>query len=222
MIKLLNIIIERKLSGEIIKLGQKSGVILANSTFCKGVASSRRLALLGLGESEKSLIHFAAEDSIIQEILEVLKNDYKIKKAGNGIAFSIPISSVVGKKASEMLKGTPKENKENITNGSENNMEYELIVAILNRGYAEMAMQAAKEAGAKGGTIVKALGSKENLEAEFLGVPIHDEKDKLYVLTNIENKDNIMQAISKEAGLSTQGMGICYSMPVIDVVGLNA
>ncbi|MDR1101196.1 MAG: P-II family nitrogen regulator [Clostridiales bacterium] len=217
--KQLNVIIDRDFADKVSRLGASCGAIYKTITVCKGTASSRRLAKLGLGETEKALITFLAEDGIVQEIISVLRTDLKISKEGHGIAFAVPLSGVVGGNAAEMIRGRA----ENQAKGAEKKMEnkYELIVAVFNRGYAETAMQAAKDAGAQGGTIIKARGTKENDEAEFLGVPIQAEKDVLYILVRQEEKGEIMQAIVKAAGLTREGRGICYSMPVSDIAGIS-
>ena len=41
----------------------------------------------------------------------------------------------------------------------ENKIVYSLIVAILNRGFSDIAMSAARNAGAKGGTVISAKSS---------------------------------------------------------------
>ncbi|MDR0425613.1 MAG: P-II family nitrogen regulator [Clostridiales bacterium] len=96
-----------------------------------------------------------------------------------------------------------------------------LIVTIVNKGYADTVMEAAREAGASGGTVLHARGTG-TLEAEkIFGIAIEPEKDLLLILTGDEKRPDIMKAVYRETGLSTGGMGICFSLPVEDLLGTS-
>lgn len=101
----------------------------------------------------------------------------------------------------------------------EDNKSYSLLVAIVKRGYSESAMSAAREAGARGGTVFNARGTGSLEVQKFLGVPIEPEKEVLLILAEKSVRQDIMRAIYKEAGLETNGNGIVFALPVEDVVG---
>lgn len=96
---------------------------------------------------------------------------------------------------------------------------YSLLIAIVRSGYSESAMLAATEAGAKGGTVINARGTGNLDMTKFLGAPIEPEREIILVLTDKESKKDIMKAIHKAAGLTTEGKGVIFSLPVEDVVG---
>jgi nitrogen regulatory protein PII len=99
---------------------------------------------------------------------------------------------------------------------------YHLIIAIVNTGHFEQVMEAAKAAGATGGTLVHArgLGSKEAVK--YLGITIQPEKDLVLILAPKNKRHAIMESITREAGLNTPGKGICFSLPVNYAVGVDA
>ena len=100
-------------------------------------------------------------------------------------------------------------------------MDYELVVVIVNANYSEIAMDAAREEGARGGTIIHARGTGTKLMEEKYGIIITPEKDMIFILTKKDQKDKILSSVYKAVGLSTDGQGIAFSLPVSDVVGLK-
>jgi nitrogen regulatory protein PII len=102
----------------------------------------------------------------------------------------------------------------------ENKINYSLIVAILNRGFSDVAMSAARSAGAKGGTVISAKSSGLHEEQTFFGISILPEKELVLILSNEETEPSIMRAIIKHVGIESEGGGIAFSLPVTDVEGI--
>lgn len=98
----------------------------------------------------------------------------------------------------------------------------ELIVVIVNQGYDETVMAAARSAGARGGTIFNARGTAEAQDlVKFMGITIHPNKEILFILTSKTDRDKIMNAVKEAAGLATEGAGIIFSLPVSSVLGVS-
>lgn len=102
----------------------------------------------------------------------------------------------------------------------ENKTVYSLIVSIVNRGYSDEVMDAARDAGAKGGTILYAHGAGLGDTEKFFGISIHPEKEMVLILASNEARPAIMQAIVKRVGMETEGAGITFSLPVSNVEGI--
>ena len=100
------------------------------------------------------------------------------------------------------------------------NDQFELIITIVNRGFADDVMDAAKQAGAHGGTILYARGTGVHEAQKFFGITIEPEKEVVLILVGVDEKNTIMKAICKGAGLSTEGHGMSFSLPVDDVMGI--
>lgn len=100
--------------------------------------------------------------------------------------------------------------------------KYDLIMTIINHGDSDVVMEAAKGAGATGGTVLTArsLGSKE--AERFFGISIQEEKEIVLIVVEKENRKDIMQAIHKAAGLNTKSRGISFSLPIDDVIGMTS
>ena len=98
-------------------------------------------------------------------------------------------------------------------------VENELIVCIINDGFSDLVMLAAKNAGARGGNIFHGKGTGNSDIEKFFGISITPEKEIVFIIVNAEEKDAIVSAIYKEAGLDTRGQGIIFTLPVSDFVG---
>ncbi len=99
--------------------------------------------------------------------------------------------------------------------------EYEVIFCIVNSGYGEAVMDAARTVGARGGTIINARGTA-SLEAEkIFGITVQPEKEIVMIVVPAKIKDDVLHALYKDVGLQTAGQGIAFSMPVDGAVGLT-
>lgn len=97
---------------------------------------------------------------------------------------------------------------------------HEVIFAIVNAGFAEDAMDVAREQGARGGTILNARGVAKEEAAAFFGISVHADKEILMMVVEKDIRDNILNALYKEMGMGQQAKGIAFSLPVSDVAGL--
>ena len=103
---------------------------------------------------------------------------------------------------------------------TENVTEFELIITIVNAGFSSQVVDSARNAGAGGATLIKVRGTGIHETDSFLGVKIQPEKDIVLILTPKKDRTTIMQAITKNAGLDTEGHGLCFSIPVEDWSGI--
>ena len=99
--------------------------------------------------------------------------------------------------------------------------KHEVIVVIVNEGHSDKVMDAARDAGARGGTICHARGSGTKDIEKMYGIVITPQKEMLYILVAESIRDKVMDAINKAAGLDTMGQGIVFSLPVNNVSGMK-
>ena len=98
--------------------------------------------------------------------------------------------------------------------------EYEMIVCVVNTGFSDAVMSAARACGARGGTVINARGTA-NPEAEsFFKITIQPEKEIVMIVVPSAIKDDILHALYKDVGLNTPGQGIAFTLPVDAAVGL--
>ncbi len=100
--------------------------------------------------------------------------------------------------------------------------DHELIMCIVNTGFSDTVMSAAKEKGARGGTVLHARGTANKEAEEIFHITIQPDKEIVMILVPSEIRDDVLHAVYQAAGLKTAGQGISFSLPVTHAVGLTA
>ncbi len=190
-------------------------LILTNLGY--GTATSEHLSLYNLEASQKAILSTFADRETLTKIIHAAKKDLYIDIPGNGILMAIPIKSLGGKKLLSFVS-----DGKNLTGGKPKmEFNHELIVVVLNEGYSDNVMDAARSAGATGGTVLHAKGTGKNRAEKFLGVSLADEKDVVYIISSADKKSDIMKAITNDCGTATEVGAICFSLPISEVAGLR-
>ena len=189
------------------------------ASICQGSANSKTLDILGLEKSEKMMIQSIVPHNKISELKLGLIRELEIDRPGRGIALAVPLSALASR---QVLKHIIKdETEENVINESnERKTEMELIVAICAKGHSDGIIDAAREAGAQGGTIMKAKGTAAAGTNKFFGMSISDEKEITYIVAKKEIRSDIMKAI---AGFTyaDDAHPIVFSLPVTETAGFR-
>ncbi len=97
---------------------------------------------------------------------------------------------------------------------------HEVIFVIVNSGFAEEAMDVAREQGVRGGTIINARGVAREKEATFFGITVHAEKEVLMMVVEKNIRDAVLNALYNRMGMGKKSQGIAFSLPVSEVSGL--
>lgn len=100
-------------------------------------------------------------------------------------------------------------------------MTHELIVCIVNTGFTDVVMSAAKEVGARGGTVIHGRGTANKDAEEFFHISIQPDKEMVMILVPTDIREAVMHAVYNAAGLKTAGQGIAFALPVSNVVGIG-
>lgn len=98
---------------------------------------------------------------------------------------------------------------------------YKMIFCLVNSGYSEEVMEAARSAGATGGTVIRGRGTAGQEAENFFHIKIQPDKEIVMILVPDEIKDAVLHALYKEVGLDAPGQGIAFCLPVDEVVGLS-
>ena len=99
--------------------------------------------------------------------------------------------------------------------------DFNLIVAIVARGHSDKVMQSAKKAGAEGATIITARGNSIHETDTVLGVSIQPEKEVVLLLVKKTIRKKVMREVCRSSGISEEGQGVCFSLPVDEVGGIS-
>ena len=216
---LMTTIVDRKVAKKYSELYKENEQHVMFVTLGSGTAANEILDYLGLENTEKAVIFSVQEESAWEKTKKQLQQKLKIDAPGGGIAFTIPLSSVGGKKTLQfLLEGQNYQKEEESTL---KDTVHELIVVIADQGNIELIMDAARGAGAYGGTVIHAKGTGMEQAEKFMGVSLAAEKEMIFIVTRKEQKNEIMRAIMEKAGLNSRAKSIVFSLPVTDTAGLR-
>ena len=177
----------------------------------RGISPSALLSALGFGDSMRDILIILSTETEYLPIWKAIETacGHEKKTFGtmlvldaDGMAKSgIPFSA--GEAGGFAMEHT-----------AETAPSLSLITVILNKGYADDAMAAARKAGAGGGTVINARGTAREDDAKFFGVHIVPEKEMLMIVVPVEKRTEVMDAIQGLPCLSEPGSGIVFSAPV--------
>lgn len=216
---LMTTIINRSLAKKFLKLYDEEGLEVMLFTLGAGTASGDVLDYLGLESTEKAVIFTVLEEGKWLATKKDLQKKFQIDAPGGGIAFIVPLSSIGGKKTLRFLTANQEFQKEE--ESVLKDTVHELIVVIANQGYIDLVMDAARGAGAYGGTVIHAKGTGMEQAEKFMGVSIAAEKEMIFIVAKKEQKNDIMKAVMEQAGIDSKAKSIVFSLPVTDTAGLR-
>ena len=183
-----------------------------------GTASSEMIDVLGLGSPERCVLISFLPNPFAGEMLKKLKKELKLGRVNSGIAFTIPMTGA-NNLIVRMMEQLEKDEKSEVE-AQMIDTKYYMIAAVVNQGHSENVMEAARAAGARGGTVVPSRSVGNEQAMAFWGMSIQEEKDTVLIVANSENKLKIMQAIGEKCGMHSDAKGIVVSLPIDSVIGM--
>ena len=183
----------------------------------RGTAVQSMLDLLGIESVERRIVLSVADDDKTAKLIAAEKHRLHIGVPGHGIVIAVPIKSVGGGKAVAYLNGEHKVEKR----APALNYAYELIVAIASEGSTDMVMNAARAAGARGGTVLHGKGTGAKDAPKFYNISIAEEKEVVLIVAAADQKAEIMRSILHKAGPGTPAGAIVFSLPTTEVAGFG-
>ena len=191
--KLLIAIVNRGHAERFFAIARKAGASGGTIIPAKGTATNSILAALGLGDTSKEIVLILLDEQLALNIMNAVHKEDKIQG----------VVALLGEE--------------------ENNMDnkWKMITVIVNTGYADDIMDAARKAGATGGTVTHARGTGTAEDAHFLGVTIVPEKEMIMILAESDKAQAIVEAISSLKCLEEPGIGIIYTQDVKEFKNLN-
>ena len=210
-------ITDRRSTDAFLALYETFGVTVSLRTVGAGTAVRETLSTLGLEQAEKAVLFAMITADTWPRLQKALRRELRIDVPGTGIAFTVPVSSIGGKRALQFLT-----EHQTFVRKEENTLKdthYELLLVISNQGHTGSIMDAARAAGAGGGTVLHAKGTGMEGAAHFMGVELVNEKELVLIVTRTARKNAIMKAIMD--GADPRAGAIVFSLPVTDTAGLR-
>ena len=210
-------ITDRRSTDAFLQLYEQRGVDVNLRTVGSGTAVRETLATLGLEKTEKAVLLAVVTEDTWKAVRIDLRRKMRIDVPGTGIAFIIPVSSMGGKRALQFL--TEHQTFALKEESTLKDTRYELLLVIANQGHTGSIMDAARAAGAGGGTVIHAKGTGMEGAAKFMGIDLVNEKELVLIVSRTAQKNRIMKAIMD--GADRRAGAIVFSLPVTDTAGLR-
>lgn len=212
------VITKRAFSEAYLDFFAEHGVKNVLATQCRGSAGHKILEYMALEDCEKILLSAFVPVDKLHDIKKGIINELNLNDSGNGIALTVPIDCIGGKSALKYFAGDAALPEEDTMQEA----KYSLIITVVNQGFADTVMDAARAENARGGTILNAKGTGAGFTEKFFGVTITEEKEKIYIVAKREQRDAIIRAIMQHAGANTPAMGAVFALPVDSVEGVRS
>ena len=187
-----------------------------------GTARSTVLDYLGIGETEKAVVLSLFPESDEEAIMREIRSQMSLYLVGRGISFTVPLTGVSEIIANGITNAATNKNTDGSKIMNADTRKYSLIVAIVSAGHVDEAMNAARAAGAAGGTIVRSRSLDNKKAEQFIGISLAVEQEILLILVKKESAMAIMEALSVRVGVKSEAGGVIFSLPVDKTAGISA
>lgn len=211
-----------KLTKKAIAVFQEEHVPVQYTFRGRGTATEGIVNLLGLDSVEKTILMCMLPKGFADQMLKKMRKRLSLGLPNTGVAFTVPLSGgnrrmVRMMEEIELIEERLAERR-GIDMGES---EYSMIMAIIDQGFSEEVMEAARPVGATGGSVFhsRRIGSEE--AARCWGIRVQQEREIVIILANRSDKRAIMQAIHDKCGMKSEAHGVVFSMPVDGVAGLD-
>ena len=198
-------------SGELLvdaakRAGARGGTIIP----CRSISDNAVLQFFGIGESDQDAVIIITEDQNLGPIMDAMQEAALEDKRLAGFFAVTGVNSV--------MKFMVENNRMEYFKTGEQTMDkhtsHEMIFVIVNSGFADDVMAAARKAGAHGGTVLNARGTGKQEDVKFFGITIVPEKEILLIIAEKEKSAAILDTIKAMDCFATPGSGICFSSDV--------
>lgn len=197
---------------KILKAARENGITGCTIFLGKGTIKNSLLELLGITDIRKEIVLMVADDELSNSAMVELNKKFHFEKPNHGIAFSLIAPNVLGLRNCSY-------NKNNESRGAENIM-YNAIFTIVDKGNAEAVIDCAVEAGSRGGTIINARGAGLHEYGVLFSMPIEPEKEIVMILSEKNSTDQIVEAIRTQMKIDEPGKGLMFILDVSKTYGL--
>ena len=200
--ELITVIVNQGWGSRILKSAKKSGAKGGTIILGKGTVRSKFFDFIGLNELHKEVLYLIAEKNEAFRILAELNQEFEFAKRGHGIAYSTSVCQIVGSK-NVVCANLDEE-------GEREQLNYQVITIIVDKGRAELAIEAAEAAGSKGGTILNARGAGIHEVSRVFAMDVEPEKEVVLILSEASSTDAIIESISRKLNIGEPGNGIIF------------
>ena len=215
--RILILIATSELAGRAEELLSKNDITSQYMMKGQGTASSDVMNLLGLGTPDKGIVACMLPQDTASQCLRMFRSKLYLGMPNTGVAFTIPVSGA----SSSLLNYIDMNSLDKGEKDMSEDREFSMIVAIVDQGSSDDVMNAARPAGASGGTVLHSRRLNSDKAMKFWNISIQEERELVLILTRNSRKKEIMEAIIKNCGMESDAHGVVFSLPIADIEGMG-
>jgi len=198
---------------KVLKIAKKIGAVGGVVFLGKGTVKNEWLKLLGILDVRKEIFLTVIREELEDALYDEINKKLGLNKPKHGIAFSIPLKSLV--------KIDERRYKSNINKQKGvAGVSYEAIFVIVDKGLLDTVIDSAESAGSTGGTVIHGRGLGNQEKAKLFNIEIEPEKDIVLILSKADKTEDIVNAIKERLNIDNPGAGIIFVLDVKKTVGL--
>ncbi|MDR0356151.1 MAG: P-II family nitrogen regulator [Deltaproteobacteria bacterium] len=227
--KLLLAIVSRHSGDYFVKFTKEVGARGGTIAFSRSLTGGKLLNLLALADVHQEII-FMVLGAEADKVIEAVKKeaaDHPRRIRGLAVVLEVPamglrvMNPVAPGTSGNDVESSGRETGETNAKRETMSSNFKLITVIVNSGHANEIMAEARQAGAKGGTIMTARGTGTEDDVKFFGISLVPEKEILMIISDLETFDSILASINQSPALAEPGSGIVYVQNVEEFITLG-
>lgn len=220
--RVLILIASKKLAEQAEEMFEEGALHIYLRMMAKGTASSEMMDILGFGDIDKTVLVTVMPTPLAEIMLCKLKQELKLGAPNTGIAFTVPLSGANSLVLQALQQFAPDKLKQiERTEETVEKTKHSMIIAMINQGYSDAVVDAARAAGATGGTVLNARCVRNEHAMNFWGFALQPERELVLIAADVENKVKIMTAIGEACGIHSDAQGLVVSIPIDSIIGLE-
>ncbi len=208
---LITVIVNTGGGSKVLNVAKRFGITGGTLYLGRGTVKNRLLEFFEINDVHKEIVVMVSESCLAHRVISDLNDEFHFDKKNHGIAYVMPIARVHGISRFQCGINTEK--------GVEEIM-YQAIYAIVEKGKAEEVIEAAVKAGSRGGTIINARGSGVHETSKLFAMDIEPQKEIVLIISKADSTEKIVQSIRDELHIDEPGKGIVYVQDVTHAYGL--
>lgn len=193
---------------------EKNGMCFNMQSNGVGTAPSEMMDIFGLGTNDKDIIITLAPESIINAYVIDMNKGLGGGYEYGGLMMCVRLSAI-SRLGAELVNRASKETdttggKKKVKSGQ----KHQLILVSVNQGYTDAVMETARQAGAMGGTVMRARLTDSSMMEQLGDSEVQQEREIITIFAPAGTAIKIMDEVNRNHGVMSDANGIVMALPV--------
>lgn len=192
---------------------QLNGMGFHMQTNAIGTAPSEMMDIFGLGTNDKDIVITLAPEEIINSYVFEMNKGLESSYEFGGLMMCVRLSAI-SRLGSELIKRASKDNDMGGKKKVKSAQKHQLILVSVNQGYTDAVMETARNAGAMGGTVMRARLSESSMMEQLSEAQVQQEREIITIFAPAGTAVKIMDEVNRNHGVMSEANGIVMALPV--------